>query len=70
VKFGEVGTQDGWRVAGRIAGDKDGAQCVWGAGLDYVNCFGHFVEFIGTDVRAVGEPEINLYLVTGQRLLH
>lgn len=62
VEFGEVGGEHAGCVAGWVAGDEegeDGREGGWG-GVYEVDHLGHFVEFFGADVGAVGEAKINL----------
>jgi hypothetical protein len=66
VEFGEIGFEDGGSVAGRVAGYEDWGEYVWLGGLEEVDHAGHFVEFFGADVGAVGEAEIDLFIVSRQ----
>ena len=60
VELGQVGFEDGGRVAGGIDGDEERFEGVGGAGVEDVDCGGEFVEFVGADVGAVGEAEVDL----------
>lgn len=60
MEFGEVGTEHTGSVAGRIAGDEDRSESVRGAGLNYVNGLGHFVEFVRANVGTVAEAKVDL----------
>ena len=76
MEFLQVCAEHGGGVAGGIAGDEDGEErgslgvgsggegggkdFGRGGGVDEVDYFGDFVEFIGADVGAVGEAEVDL----------
>lgn len=60
VELLQVGLQDGGSVAGRIAGDENGAQRVARRFLDLVNHLGHLVQFLGANVGTVAEAKVHL----------
>jgi hypothetical protein len=63
VEFRKVGFHDCWGIAGRIARYENGTQHPGVRFLDEVDHVGHFVEFFGADVWAVGEAEVDLDII-------
>lgn len=75
MELGEVGFENGWGVARRIAADEEGEErralgcrgggrrCIGrgaGSGGDQVDHACHFIEFFRADVRTVSEAKVNL----------
>ena len=60
MELGEVRFEDRGGVAGRIDGDEDWFEGVGRFYVEDVDCCTEFVEFVGADVGAVGEAEVDL----------
>jgi len=60
VEFLQVSFENCWLISGRIAGNHDRNQDISTCGLDLVDHFTHFVEFVRTDIGAVREAKVDL----------
>lgn len=61
MKLCKVAFEDAGGVAGGVAGYEEGEEVLLGFLGGEIDHAGHFVEFFGADVGAMGEAKIDLY---------